>query len=378
MRYQLSLLSLLLLLLLSACNLGSPEPATLVPILTEQPLATKPEISIISPSSGAQFSVNEQILVTVKATDTVGVTRVQLFSDGIIVKTISSETATGDLEFDGILDFTPRVEGDYTLRVLAFRGAIASDAAEITVTVGQGQVSVTQRSDVPTGPVIPNDGLCRVLLNVNLNFRTEPTTTRDNVITVLESGTLALVAARLADFSWWKINVNNRVGWVSGGEQYTTAYGNCQTVPIENFTVNTPTYTPTATATATPTATRTATAAPLPDLIVPTFVVNSGNTTITIPSGQTQVTVQFSYTVKNQGGQASGQFHAQMRVGGQVVDLGVIGSIDPGEIITLTQDYTFTAVGQYDIRLDVDTDNQVNEQIEVNNRADMSVTVVNG
>lgn len=375
MHYRLSLLMIIVLLLVSACNLGSSEPNTPEPIETNPPLSTQPEIEIISPSSGAQYRVNEQILVTIKATDSQGVTRVQLFADGIIVKTVSSETIDGDQEFNGVLDFTPRVEGDYTLRVLAFRNAIASDAAEITVTVGQGQVVVTQRPDVTSGPIIPNDGLCRVLINVNLNFRTEPTTTRDNVITVLPGGTLALVVARLGDYSWWKINANNRTGWVSGGEQFTTAYGNCQTVPVENVLINTPTYTPTVTRTPTPTITRTPTEAPLADLIVPSLVADSDE--VTIPAGESEVLVEFTFTVKNQGGQASGQFRAEMRIDNEIIDLGVIGSIAPGSIITLNHEVAFDTAGEYDIRVDVDTDNEVDEQIEVNNRADMTITVIN-
>lgn len=374
MPYRLSFVILVVLLLASACNLGASEPNTPLPIVTQAPSASQPQILITSPISGDQFVVNEQILVAVRATDAIGITRVQLFADGIIVKTISSESIDGDQEFVGVLDFTPRVEGNYTLRVRAFRGAIGSDPDEIAVSVGQDRIVITQRPDVTVGPIIPNDGLCRVLVNVNLNFRTEPTTERDNVITILAGGTLALVNARLGDNSWWKISVNNRVGWVSGNEQFTTLYGNCQAIPVENVIVNTAVPSPTHTLTPTPTITLTSTAAPPPDLIVPTLV---GDQTVIIPAGETQVTVEYTFTVKNQGSQPSGQFGIEMRVGDEVIDLGVTGSIDPDSIITISHEVTFTASGSYDIRVDVDSANEVDEQIEINNRGDITVIVTN-
>jgi hypothetical protein len=374
MHYRLFFIMLVLSFLVSACNLGSAESATPELIVTQAPSTTQPQISIVSPRTGDQFAVNEQILLTVYASDSVGVTRVQLFADGIIVKTISSESITGDQEFDGVLDFTPRVEGEYALRVLAFRGAIASEPQEIVISVGQDQILVTQRPDVVTGPVIPDDGLCRVLINVNLNFRNEPTTERDNVITILSGGTLALVIARLNDFSWWKITVNNRIGWVSGGQQFTTPYGNCQSIPIENVVVNTPTYTPTVTHTPRPTITLTPTIAPPPDLLVPTFV---GEKNLLIPTGASGVTSEYSFTVKNQGQRPSGQFSVEVRIEGELAYSSVIASIDPNSIITHTFDLSFTQAGVFDIRVDVDTDHQVEEQIEVNNRGDITVTVTN-
>ena len=108
-----------------------------------------------------------------------------------------------------------------TLRVLAFRGALASDPAEITVNVGsETQPTATSGGSSGngsgSGPTIPNDGVCRVLTDVSINFRADPTTTRENIITVLPGGTLVPVIGRLGDNSWWQINYNGRVGWLSG------------------------------------------------------------------------------------------------------------------------------------------------------------------
>lgn len=385
MRLRLYALIVILLMLMTACNLGNSSRETEEPIATLPDVSTRPEISILSPANGDEFAVDEQIFVSVSASDSVGVTRVQLFADGQSVQTISSESAAGEQSFEGVLSFTPRIEGEYTLRVLAFRGAIASSPTEITVSVAeeQSQVIVTTRPGTSGGdggvvvPQIPNDGLCRVLTNVGLNMRSEPTTTRENVITILNSGTLAVVVARLGDNSWWKVSFGATVGWVSGNPQYTTLYGNCLSIPVESVNTPTPTATTAPLITMTPTATRTPapSATPgRPDLIVPSITVANA---VVIPQGETSVTEVVAFTVTNSGQGPSGQFTARLRVGSQDFEL-VVSGLDAGQTVTLTQNVTFSSAGNVDIRVDVDLNNTVTEVSEVNNRGDLTITVTNG
>lgn len=386
MRIGRYLLLLLVPVWLAGCNLGSAERETEEPIATLPVDAGQPQVTIVSPQNGDLFDVDEQILVNVQASDAVGVTRVQLFADGQIVKTISSESVEGETQFSGVLDFTPRIEGEYTLRVLAFRGAIASNPAEVTVDVEMGvdSVVVTTRPDSGstggdfTGPIIPNDGLCRVLTNVGLNMRSEPTTTRENVVTVLQSGTLMLVVARLGDNSWWKVTYNNVLGWVSGNPQYTTLYGNCLTIPVENFVIatQTPIFTSTPPFTQTPTATRTPTITPTPgkpDLLVASI---TGTDPVVLPTGATEVTVPFTLTVTNAGLGPSPQFTVRVRLDTDEYEL-VVSNLAAGQTIALTQDIVFSVVGENDIRVDVDPDNLIQEVSDVNNRGDLTVEVVN-
>jgi hypothetical protein len=379
-------------LMLSACNLGSNSESEETP-LGQRDCADFPAplVTVVSPANGATVPVNQQLLVSVVATHQIGVTRVQLFANGQQVKVISSESITGDPSFEGILDFMPRVEGEYTLRVLAFCDAVSSTPVDLTITVADEEVQVTERPGTTTGsttgnttgdggvviPEIPNDGLCRVLVLVGLNFRTEPTTERQNVITTLPGGTLLLVVARLGDNSWWKVNYNSRIGWVSGNQQYTSLYGNCGSVPVESFSLVTPTP-PRTNTPILPTLTFTprATATPgSPDLIVPSLISTVDD--IVIPSGESEVIVEFGITIKNQGSGPSGQFSVSLRAGTTVYDVAVVANLLPNEIMTLTQDVTFTAAGEYDIRVDADPGNQITESIEVNNRADITVTVTN-
>ena len=382
---RLVLSAMLLVFVLSACNLGSSVSETEEPLPTEFPdePAGKPEVTIISPSENSEFTVDQQVLVSVSAIDTIGVTRVQLFANGSIVKTISSEEAAGNRSLSAVLDYTPRAPGQVQLQVLAFRGTTASDPEEIFITVRESQQQIIATTAPQPGlPQIPNDGVCRALTNVGLNFRREPTTTNNNVITTLPSGTLAPILARLPDNTWWKISYGSNVGWVSA--PFVTLYGNCTGVPIEQPLV-TPTPAPTLTFTpAPPTATPTSAVTLAPSLTPtsrrPDLIVTSigGSLDVTIPSGQTSVTETYAVTVTNAGPGAAGPFVSILTMDDTEYDLGVVSGLSSGQSIALTIDLTFTASGSYDIRVDVDSDNQVEEVSNVNNRGDITVDVSGG
>lgn len=383
-----------LVLVITSCNLGSGPAETEEPLPDQTIASGVPTVTILSPESGSEFVIDEEILVSVQAQDSVGVTRAQLFSNGQIVNTVSSEALEGDPNFEGVLRFTPRTTGDFTLRVLAFRGATSSAPAEIVVTVREDQndIVVTTRPD-DNSPQIPNDGVCRALINTGLNFRSQPTTSRDNVIIVLSAGDLYPVVARLGDNSWWKLNVNGTFGWVAAS--FTTLYGNCSGVPVENVIINTPTSSPTATQTATafptntsfPTVTNTPrpTATPgLPDLVIPSVEwEGEEDEPIILPTGEDEVAVLFTVQISNLGRGPSSQFSVLMTVelaGSEEdpteYDLGVVGSLNADQSIVLEQEVIFLEIGEYDIRVEVDADDAVDEISEVNNRADLTVEVV--
>lgn len=391
MRTRLMMLLTLTVFFVSACNLGgSPEQPE--EDLTDPVETGRPQVTILSPNDGDTFTVNEQILVSVSATDSIGVTRVQLLANGNVVKTVSSEFADGEVSYEGILDYTPRTEGDYILTVIAYRDAISSETDQVTVSVGDEEVIITERpgGSTTTGsstgntgnpvPVIPNDGVCRVLTLVGLNFRTQPTTTRDNVITTFGQNTLLVVVARLADNSWWKVSSSAGVGWVSGNPQFVSLSGNCAVVPVETVILNTPTPRP-PTSTPLPTQTPLPTNTPepgVPDLTVPSIDIDEE---IVIPSGESEVTVEVTITIRNAGNGESGQFDVILTVEGAsddvVYDVATSGSLNPGQFVTFTVDVTFDAVGEYDIQVDVDPEDEVEESGEFNNRADTTVEVVN-
>ena len=125
----------------------------------------RPVVIITSPQNGDEIGVGTQIFVTAQATDAVGVTRVQLLANSQIVKTVSSELAAGQRNAEFLLDYTPRQAGEVNLQVVAYRNAIASDPAAVTINVKSAQALVTATLiPIDNAPVIdPNDPTCRVL-----------------------------------------------------------------------------------------------------------------------------------------------------------------------------------------------------------------------
>lgn len=385
MRYK-NILPLLLVMLvaLAACNLGRGD--TTEPIDGNDTAATldpnasgSPTVSIISPQNNSEVVVRDDVLVSVNATDSVGVTRVQLFVNGQIVKTVSSESATGDRNMNALLDFKPQTAGDLTLRVVAYRGARASEPAEVTLKVKSTEAQVTA-PPLPdnTVPVIdPNDPTCRVLVNTGLNFREGPGTNY-NVIRLLNTGTVAPIMGRLGDNSWWQLRVGTTIGWVSA--QFTTTYGNCAGIPIAAAPPTptprggVPTNTPTATVTSSPTSQPTTTSTPgKADLVV---VSITGPTTLTIPGGESSVSQTYTVTISNTGSGPSNQFSNTITVvGSPTMDLGVVANLDAGQTIALTVNLTFNAAGTYVVQVMADSASQVDEVSEVNNVGSIVVTV---
>ena len=113
---------------------------------------------------------------------------------------------------------------------MAYRAAVVSEPDEINVVVRESPAQVlatpVQQGNIP---FIPDDGVCRALVNVGLNFRTGPSTGH-RIIAVLRSGTLAPITGRNSEHSWWRLNFDNQMGWVSG--DFTTEYGDCSVVAV--------------------------------------------------------------------------------------------------------------------------------------------------
>ncbi|MBC7813246.1 MAG: SH3 domain-containing protein [Burkholderiales bacterium] len=379
MRYRLVLTLLILaLLVLSACNLTSGP-------VENEPLATlptsntgRPEVTIDSPESGDEVVVNEDILVSASVSDTVGVTRVQLVADGQIVKTVSSDSPTGDLNETYILDYRPRQAGDVTLEVIAYRAATASDPAEIEITVRANVAQVTATvAPAPNVPQIdPNDPTCRILTNTGVNLRTGPGTNYDRIRDIA-AGVQVPIIGRLGSNEWWQVRSGNTIGWMSAA--YATLYGNCGGIPIVLPPPSPTSSVATATRTNTPipnvpTATYTPTRTPGPaDLVISSI---EGEETLSL-DGETEIVSQYSIVVTNTGAGSTGQFANMMLLqpDNTELDLGVVGNLAPGENILLTIEVTFTAVGSYTLQARTDSDSQVAEQSEVNNLGIFEVVV---
>lgn len=218
-------LGMIICLAMSACNLQGRAASSLPRAATVAP-AGPPRIRINSPGSGDEFVIDEEILVAVSAADDIGVNRVQLFVDERIVRTVSSESLQGETSMDAILNYQPqrRDIGSITLRALAYRGEVPSEPVEIAVQVRESRAQLQASPQAGNLPFIPRDNVCRALVNVGLNFRSGPGTAY-RIIRVLPSGTVAEITGRNSAFSWWRLQVEQDVGWVSS--DFTTEYGDC-------------------------------------------------------------------------------------------------------------------------------------------------------
>ena len=217
------------LLCFSACNLQQRAASGSLPTNTPD---GPPQIRIVSPRGGDEFALGEEILVSVEASDSIGVNRVQLFVNDQIVRTVSSESLQGDLSMGAILNYVTQADdvGTISLSVLAYRGAEVSAPDVISVAVRLSPADVIATPANPANiPLIPDDGVCRARINVALNFRTGPSTLFDR-ITVLSSGTLAPVRGRNEAGTWWQLDYKDRLGWVSA--DFTSEYGDCSAVSV--------------------------------------------------------------------------------------------------------------------------------------------------
>jgi len=368
------------LLALSACNLGSGPQQSIATFTPIGQTSGKPLVTITSPDDGDEVAIGDEVIVSASATDSIGVTRVELLANNRVVKRVSSELPTGERNMNVLLDYTPSEAGDVTLQVIAYRGTTFSDPATVNISVRRTEAQVTATIvQQPNVPIIdPNDPTCRVLVNAGLNLRTGPSTDFPR-ITVLAAGTIAPIIGRLGDNTWWQIRVGTSIGWVSAA--FTSVYGNCGGIPVvappATPTIpSQPSATPLPTSTPIPTFTPPPSATPgLADLVVTGI---SGLNTLNL-GGQASVTSTYAVQITNTGGRATGQFNNTITIGSpsgsQDIALGVVGNLDAGQSIVLNIDLSFDAPGPYTLVVNADSGNNVTEFSEVNNQGFYSVTV---
>ena len=372
------------------CNLtvGQTVSSTTTPTVVVDE-SVLPTVKIDSPAEGSQAQQGSPLLVSAVATDAIGVTRVQLLANNQLVKTVSSESVNGSPEMAVVLDYIPRLTGNVELRVVAFRGTIPSEPIVLNVQVVAeltDQVEVIQNNSGQVGSsntVDANDPTCRLLTNVDLNYRTGPGTTYQRVGT-FPAGRIVRIIGRLADNTWWQVRDNLTDAWVSA--QYVTVYGICTAIPIvrplpsptpnATATVGVVTNTPQPigvpnTATAAPTLTLTPTPQPA-DLSV---VSISGSNAVTLSGGSVSVT--YSVQVTNLGGQDSGQFTTTFTVFplNTTRELATVGNLRGGESIILNTSVLYETAQQYTLQALADASSALSEPNEVNNVSALVVTV---
>jgi hypothetical protein len=108
--------------------------------------ASKPTAEILTPPSGTQVALGEQVQVEYRASDAVAVVRVELEVGGQIVDSQNSPVREGQPSMTGVLRWTPTTPGTHILIVYAYnRERIVSDAVAVNIIVMERQSPLRRR-----------------------------------------------------------------------------------------------------------------------------------------------------------------------------------------------------------------------------------------
>lgn len=220
-----------------ACNLaGSPQVGS-TPQGGGQPAppddGSRPTVTIEAPTNGSQAILRQQFTVRIRARDSSGVTRVVMREAERVVAVQPSPDPVRD--FEALLPYLPTNTGRVTLEVVAYRNAVASDPASLTVEiVGSASELRNPGSLDPTAGVASGSAICTATVTVNnLNLRAGPGTSY-RVITKLSIGENLDVIGRNNTVTWLQVRrgPQSQEGWVSAG--YIQQNGDCAHAPVVN------------------------------------------------------------------------------------------------------------------------------------------------
>ncbi|MHB8630063.1 MAG: CARDB domain-containing protein, partial [Aggregatilineales bacterium] len=233
-RIRLAVALALLATVAVACNLGASaatDQITATPLgNTAVALSNVPELHIQSPADNSQALVNTEVDVYVQATDQVGVSRIEMRADDLLVDTSASPDPNGSPTLQSLLAWTPTTTGPHVLQIVAFRGTLQGNPQVLHITVVDNSAQITQPAVSPqfltASPTI--DPSCQLRANVDgLNVRTGPGINYD-VLTTLAVGQQVPIIGGNSDQSWWEVNDGGAIGWVSAA--YSSTSGVCSNI----------------------------------------------------------------------------------------------------------------------------------------------------
>ena len=117
------------ILILTACSAPS------LPFAQLSPTATKPQVIVTAPVSGASFTAGAEVVVQSTSSDTSGIVRVELLVDGQVVRSDAALTGKNQLQFQ-VVQTWKATPGAHTIIVRATNenGATSEAALSLTVT----------------------------------------------------------------------------------------------------------------------------------------------------------------------------------------------------------------------------------------------------
>jgi hypothetical protein len=189
---------------------------------------TKPTVVILSPASGTQVKVGETVAIQSSATDVKGVTRVELWVDGSLVR--SDDDLQQQPAFGVTQEWTATILGSHSVTVKAYNAAgRISDPATVTVNVvAEVTATPTALASVTLPPGVPRAAITAEVLNI----RRGPGTNY-SVIGQLQQNDVVEIVGKNADSSWLQIVYPAGTigrGWVS--VSYAQVSGSLASIPV--------------------------------------------------------------------------------------------------------------------------------------------------
>jgi hypothetical protein len=184
---------------------------------------------IEEPPDGIQAWSGDILTVRVRATDSIGITRVEMRQSGRIVA--SQPLPDPDRDLTVLINYTPSGVGRITLEIVAFRNSVASNIAALNVEFVANKADV--KTPLPPGatPEVVADAICSLRVNIGgLAFRIGPGTTYRQITTLRAGEELGMIG-RNASGSWYQARRSDgAIGWVGAG--YVSPKGDCRKAPI--------------------------------------------------------------------------------------------------------------------------------------------------
>jgi hypothetical protein len=213
-----------------ACNAPFLASTATSPAPTIQPTVDgpAPTITIESPGNNSQALINQAFRVRVRATDTNGITRVEMREAGRIV--VSQPSPEPNPDFTALLEYRPTSLGAVTLEVVAFRRSTISAPVTLTVQIVGSETELQNPASLDATSGVAAGAICTLRVNVSgLNLRAGPGTNYRS-IGKLKVGDELAVTGRNAASSWYQVRQSAVTGWVSAPYVAITN-GNCTSAP---------------------------------------------------------------------------------------------------------------------------------------------------
>ncbi len=244
--YRLLLPVMLIFLAGAACNLlterggtvAAPTPTSGGSAIATRVIASssEPVVAVLWPPGGSEFAVRQEVTVHVRATDSQGITRIELRSPDAMLSSVPSPERNGQPTMEAILSWRPSRAGTQDLEVVAYRGRVASSPVPLTLQIRQRSAEI-MATPVPYGlasaGIVQQPGAaCQVRVNIdNLRLRSGPGTGYQ-VLGFLNLGEVLQVTGQDGARAWYQVSRNGQTAWMSASPDYSTQLTNCSGAPI--------------------------------------------------------------------------------------------------------------------------------------------------